>query len=147
MTDGPQPLLAVSRTFNSTADGTYGQAVPAVSAGTDGTVEILHLDGGSGWRSNVGLCEMSGREVILRLELYDGAGSHLGRSEVVRLAPFELIQLNRIHERLEAPAVENSRLEIRQDAGEGTFFAYGSVVDGRTGDAMFVPGTPVTVSR
>lgn len=138
--DGPTSLRVASRTYNQTSEGTFGQAVQGVLEGSRETVEVLHLDGHAGWRSNLGLCEVSGRDAVVTVELFDGNGARIGEPRVVELAPFELVQIDRIHHTVGAPPIGNCRAEIRHDGGEGTFVAYGSVVDGLTGDAIWVPG-------
>jgi hypothetical protein len=138
--DGTTSLRVASRTYNQTSEGTFGQAVQGVVEGSNETVEVLHLDGHAGWRSNLGLSEVSGREALLTVELFDSSGARIGDSRAVELAPFELVQIDRVHHALGAPPIGNCRAVIRHDGGEGSFVAYGSVVDGLTGDAIWVPG-------
>jgi hypothetical protein len=136
---GPARVEVASRTYNRTSEGTFGQAVPAVVQGSTGPVEVLHLDGHGSWRSNLGLCEVSGGDALLAVELFDGNGTRVGDTRVVELEPYQQVQIDRVHDQLGAPSIDNCRAVIRRDRGDGLFVVYGSVVDGRTGDAIFVP--------
>ncbi len=137
----PVPLLVTSRTYNSGgAGGTFGQFIPAVSSGfgPGEAATVLHLDGGADFRSNVGVCEVSGGTVTVRYVLKDAQGTTLGTG-TLDLGPHQVRQVNDIFTDLGVTPRENTRLDLFLDAGTGTFTAYGSLVDAVTGDAIYIP--------
>jgi hypothetical protein len=133
-----------SRTFTTDDIGTFGQAVPAIPVGESRAAilvpDLRHLDGV--WRSNIGLVSFSGREVVVDIELVTehGLTAHL-ESQV--LAPFEYLQLNDVFQ-VFPPLVTirsaDARIAVSDQTGWGLLVAYGSVIDNRTGDAVFVKG-------
>jgi len=137
----PHPLVVTSRTYNSGgADGTFGQFIPATSSGfTLGqAATILHLDSTEDFRSNVGICEVSGGTATVRYVLKDAQGVTLGTG-TLELGPYQVQQINDIFLDVGAPAQENTRLDLFLDDGTGSFAAYGSLVDATTGDAIYIP--------
>jgi len=140
-TGGTATLLATSRTYNTGGGaGTYGQFVPAVTAGfgIGQKATVLHLDQDAAFRSNIGLCEVSGGTVEVRYTLVASDGTALG-SKSVTLAPHQLVQVDGIFQDLGVPARDNVRLEVVPVAGAGKFTAYGTLVDNQTGDAIYIP--------
>jgi hypothetical protein len=133
------PVLVTSRAYNLVDNTTYGQFIEAVTGGFTDTAHIIHVDGGENRRTNLGLCETAGAELWVRCTLFDSVGRRLGEPTVVPLQPFELFQINDIFGYLHAPRVDNTRLEIKVEQGEGAYVAYASVIDGVTGDAVSVP--------
>ncbi len=140
---GTQPLVITSRTYNKLTTGTYGQFVgPArAAAGPGQSLVVLHLAKDAVFRSNVGVVETSGSTVTVRLALKGRTGTTLGTTTVT-LGPYELLQLDDIFGATGAPEGNAVWLEAFHDGGDGTFAVYGSVVDGGSGDAIFVPGRP-----
>jgi subtilisin-like proprotein convertase family protein len=139
--EGPAALCASSRTANHGSDGSYGQHVPAIQAGRGlerlGTV--LHLSSSAVSRSNLGIVETAGDDVDLEIRLRDRKGHQIGTTRRTGLGPFESVQFNDIFSSLLAAPADNVRVEIQRIAGSGRWFAYGSVIDARSGDAIFVP--------
>jgi subtilisin-like proprotein convertase family protein len=140
--EGPAVFHASSRTANhGSTDGAFGQYVPAIRS-DDGLREagvLLHLAKGPDSRSNVGLVETAGGAVTLELTLFDEDGRAVGGVQRRALGPWELVQINDVFSALGAPALSAARLDIVRVSGEGSFFAYASVVDTTSGDAIFVP--------
>ncbi len=139
---GPAPLLVTSRTYNRTADGTYGQFIPSVSSGfgAGSGAAVVHLDSTADFRTNIGVCEVEGGSVTVRFALKDGDGVTQGVGSV-SLGPYEMIQVNGLSETLGAIGGANLRVDFFHDNGDGRFVAYGSVVDNSPegGDAIYVP--------
>ena len=81
---------------------------------------------------------MSGGSVTLRFTLRAGSGAVLG-SGAVSLGPYEVRQVNDVFAAVGAGAATNAWLEVVRQLGDGTYTAYASVVDNRSGDAIFVP--------
>jgi len=144
--EGPAALVATSRTANHGAVGTYGQYVPALTPG-QGLREsgvLIHVDKGNGTRSNLGIVETDGKTVGVGIQIFDEFGRPLGSSIRMTLGPWESVQINDIFGTLGAPGSRNARVEISRDAGAGGFFAYASVIDALSGDAIFVPNLELT---
>lgn len=139
--EGPAALAATSRTANHGPVGTYGQYVPALSAGQGlrGSGVLLHIDKGAATRSNLGIVETTGAGIGVEIRLYDELGRMLGSSTTIVLGPWETLQINDIFDALGAADHRNARAEITRVSGAGAFFAYASVIDADSGDAIFVP--------
>lgn len=139
--EGPAAICATSRTANHGGpEGTYGQYVPSVKA--NGGVHrgvLLHVDKDEATRSNLGLLETDGRSVGIEIRLLDEVGRPLGSFTRMTLGPWESVQLNDIFDVLGAAEHRNARVELVKDSGSGSFFAYASVIDADSGDAIFVP--------
>lgn len=140
--EGPAAIGATSRTANhGGSGGTYGQYVPAVSPeeGLRQHGVILHVDKDSRTRSNLGLVETVGQSIGVQIRLLDEYGSPLGVATRMTLGPWESVQLNDVFGTLGAEGQRNARIELVRDSGDGGFFAYASVIDADSGDAIFVP--------
>jgi len=145
--EGPAVFHASSRTANhGGSQGAFGQYVPAIrsGAGLRETGVLLHLAKGPASRTNVGLVETAGGTITLELTLFDADGRPVGAPQRHALGPWELVQINDIFAAVGAPALPAARLEITRSSGEGSFFAYASVVDTTSGDAVFVPVSDLT---
>jgi hypothetical protein len=136
---GPATIVATSRTFNVTADGTYGQGVPAVASGVGPAAVISHVDATSSLRTNLGLCEVAGSTVRVRCTIRDAHGRQLGQPLILDPGPFELVQVDDVFAAAGASPTHNCRIELTRVSGTGDFVGYASVVDAVTGDAICVP--------
>jgi hypothetical protein len=138
-TENEAALLVTSRTYNVIDRGTYGQFIGAVAEGTTGTAHVIHVDGGPGRRTNLGLCEVAGLPVVIRCTLLDRIGRQLGEQVLVTLDAFEMVQINNVFNALGADKTGVARLVLSRVGGDGAFAAYASVIDRVTGDAITVP--------
>ena len=132
-------VLLMSRTFN-TGDGeggTFGQSIPGYPAGMatpSGTrVRVLFMTENDDFRSNLGILNATAEGITVNLELFGADGVSLG-TDAIDLPGFGNTQLNRIFE--ESMPVEAAYVDVWSD--DGTFFAYGSVVDNVTSDPTTV---------
>jgi hypothetical protein len=136
-----QPLVVVSRTYNDTPDGTFGQFIAgfddrgAIHAGQVG--HLLMLEESESARSNIGLVNLGEGQVTVEVIFVDPSGSDLGTLSYT-LPPLGVIQLNRILRELTDLDVSGFRAEVRVLTAEGRVMAYGSVVDNLSGDPRFV---------
>jgi subtilisin family serine protease len=139
--EGPAALVATSRTANHGSSGTYGQYVPGIrpSQGLDGRGVLIHVDADQGSRTNLGIVETDGRTVAVEIRLLDSLGRALGDPAGMILGPWESIQINDVFNFFGVAGQPNGRIEIGRDSGTGGFFAYASVIDSISGDAIFVP--------
>lgn len=121
----PAGAVATTRTWT----GAYGQFIPfrdesemLLSA------DILHVDVSPRFRTNIGVISPHAATVIVTE--VDAAGFEVAQYTVA-LAPLQLAQLP-----LTTPVV-NGRVHVEATA---PVFAYGSLVDNRTGDPTFIAG-------
>jgi len=136
--------LVTSRTFNDTPGGTYGQFIPAIEDGTvtSGTVRLVQLTGSAdpatGFRTNIGVLNVTASPIDVVVELFDAGGLPLG-SLPVTLPPYGATQLNDVFRAVGAGDVPDGWASVRTTTPDGRFVAYASVVDNRTGDPVYVP--------
>jgi hypothetical protein len=131
-------LFVSSRTYNLTDAGTYGQGVPAEKINNIWSVgHLFPMMQTADYRTNIGLIEVSGRPMDVQVSLFDSAGSEL-LATAFALEPFEWRQVG-ISE-LGISHLETGWAEISAISAGGLHF-YASVVDNRTGDAIFIPAS------
>lgn len=137
-------LLVTSRTFNKGGEvGTFGQFIAgyttddALRAGQTG--QLIQLENNVDFRTNIGFLSASGGSITVEVRLLAGDGSVFDSGTWV-LEPFSYLQVTRIFEVLGVTTgVSNARAEIRIIEGTGPMFAYASIVDNASGDAIFQP--------
>jgi hypothetical protein len=124
----PPGSLATARIWTSSSAGTYGQFVPFLSIADARGGDLIQLEVSPDFRTNIGVAAPPRARVEAigaRITTYDAEGTVL-RVEVRSLFPLELSQV---------PLPVNAA-RVRVDGG---VFAYASVIDNRSGDAIFVP--------
>ncbi len=138
--------IGSSRTFNSTANGTLGQFIPAIPfskfAPLGQRLELLQVAESANYRTNLGLVEGSGNAASVRVTAYNGAGTKLLTSDY-DLKPGEHRQINSLL-RVNGITTENARFEVEVTSGSGKVTAYTSTVDNRTNDPLLVSATEVS---
>lgn len=134
-----------SRTYNDDPEGTYGQLIPAfadadaVEAGE--RVALIQLTGTDRYRTNVGFLNVTSAPLTVEVELFRADGTLLG--PVSRdLDPYAHHQANGVFDEVHAGAVDDGFALVRTLTAGGRFFAYASVVDNDSGDAIFIPPQP-----
>lgn len=142
----PGTVLATSRTYNAVEEGTYGQFVPVVGliqallAGEEG--RLLQLSHNptlaSGFRTNLGLVNATPGQVTVLIHFFRADGIPLGE-HLQDLAAYEFTQLDRVLERVTTEVVDDFYATLTCSPEGARVFAYASVVDNRTGDAILVP--------
>jgi hypothetical protein len=140
-------VMVTSRTFNDDASGTYGQYIPgsedseAFGEGEHAALIQLSMsvDPEQGYRSNVGFLNVTGRSIDIEVSLYRSTGVHLGTLDYV-LLPYEYDQVTNIFDAVSTANVEDGYALVRTTTSGGEFFTYASVVDNRSGDAIYIPG-------
>ncbi len=141
LAEGSPLPIATSRTYNDTESaGTLGQYIPAVNLVDGGSLftRIEGLAADDGTRSNSGIVNLSSAPLTATLTLRDSDGGPRGRSVAVQLPPLAAMQLNAINNVAEAGSIAPFSVEISSDAPH---FSYASILDNRTSDPIFVPGT------
>ena len=138
------PLLRVaSRTFTSGTGGTYGLAVPGVQTrDLHASTYLTGIRSDATFRTNLGLVNRGNAPLGAALELLDGNGSVVGRSNVVLAAKsFQQNALISMFPQLEgrSPGVLSLRITA---AAPDAVSVYASVVDNLTQDPTFVQAVP-----
>lgn len=120
------PAIVSARIWTQGPNGSYGQFVPFGEPGVAMIQHILHVESSEEYRTNIGLIAFA--DVSVRVTIHDASGDAVATS-VHHLRPYEL-------EQFQVPVpVTNGYAVIEGAAG----YAYGSMVDNRTGDPIFVP--------
>lgn len=139
-----QGLILVSRTFNQTVAGTYGQLVPASNPGdpigVGETADLLEVTSTADYRTNVGFSEYSGTEAAVSAILYDSLGNTMASTPAPVAVPAggnAQFALNDLFNH--SSLLDSGRIRVMV-VGGGSVIPYISVVDNRTGDAICVPG-------
>jgi len=140
LADGP--VVVVSKTWTPAPNGgTYGQiiqGIPVADASTPDTgqagalrVVVAKADG---FRSNLGLVNVSGNTVTVTVDAFDEDGTALAGSVpfTVVLPPFDMKQVDDVLARLAAASRTGVILRARVSEGEGAILAYLSEVDNAT---------------
>ena len=152
-------IVATNRTYNLLAEGnalglpagsTFGQYIPAVR-GTDAIgfdeegrlIQLSHTNSGGGFRTNLGLVNVSESSISVTIDLYAGDGEALGTISR-NLAPFEYRQVANVFGAVTDSDVPAGYAVVRTTTEGGRFLAQASVVDNATGDPVFVPAQRVS---
>ncbi len=138
-------VLVTSRTFTRSAAGSYGQAIPAhsaedaVSYGETGRLIQLSYSeaNNAGFRTNLGFLNPGMAGITVIADLYRADDQFLGSIEV-ELASLEQHQVTNAFSSVTDSNVDVAYAVVWTDTPGGRFFAYASVVDNLTGDAVFV---------
>ena len=129
-------LAATSRTFTSSAGGTYGQFIPfAPVALLGGPRELLHIETSSAFRTNLGAINTGDGDEVIRFTFFDAAGVALASTDRT-VGPLRMVQFP---SKNEPSPIFDARVEVEVIAGSGNALAWASVVDNTTGDPIFVP--------
>jgi Viral BACON domain len=145
-TPSESSLVATARTYtNVVNNGTYGQFIPGVTPEEgiglgDQPLEVLQLEESDHFRSNLGLAELTGNPVDLRISVHF-PDTKVTASTNVTLAANEFRQYNRIVGLFTEAGKQtyNARVTVEVIGGTGRVTAYGSVIDNKSKDPTYVP--------
>jgi hypothetical protein len=136
--ESDQPFASVSRTFNDTGNGTFGQSISASPAGSvfsEGQVAaVIGLEENARARSNLGIVNVSDHEIEVRAEYFESGGDSLGTSSYTIPAQGS-IQRTRVLRDVTSGGIDAAWARLRTDSG--SFMAYVSTVDAKTGDPVY----------
>jgi hypothetical protein len=141
--DADGPLVVTTRTYNIGEDGTFGQFLPGVPEGpvlTQGDRGVIsQLANNDEFRTNLGYLNVS--DVICRVTttLYDSDGNQVGEERTRQLDPSGWKQDNNIFDQVGAGTQDDAYAVLEVLTQGCSLWAYGSVVDNRTGDPTTVP--------
>ncbi len=136
--------VVTARVFNQTARGTYGQRVSPVESGADTRLVLGYVEGGAGFRTNVGIAEIDGEPVTVLLTVLRPDGTGVAGERIVPVAGHAVVQVDDVLEGVASPPLDRGWVELSVADGDGTIHGYASVVDHATGDAVFLDAVPIT---
>ncbi|MCU0274201.1 MAG: hypothetical protein MUE34_13305, partial [Acidimicrobiales bacterium] len=136
--------VVMSRTYNISADGTFGQSIVGLEAARlihpGERRRIVFMSEDEAFRAHLGMLNGTAAPMTVRYRLHDADGALL-REGSKELRAWENTQLNRV---FQAFAPVSGYVDVWTDTPGGAFAAYGSVVDAGTGDPTTV--MPETVN-
>ena len=141
-----RPLAVSSRTYNNSAEGTYGQYIAgldlndALAAG--GSATVIQLSGGS-FRSNLGVANVSSATIDVAAEIYSETGQRLD-TRYLRVPPWSHLQINGVFSAAGTPNLGDGYAVLSCSTLDARWFAYASVVDNRSGDPVYVAPIALT---
>jgi Viral BACON domain len=136
-------LSATARTYNQTANGTYGQFIPGVTVAEsvgngDRALQLLQLETSPRFRTNIGVAETSGNPATVEISAIQ-PDSIVTPVVTLSLAANEFTQLSLAGFFDAGAAVYNARVTVKVIGGSGRVTAYGSAIDVITQDPTYVP--------
>jgi PKD repeat protein len=140
-----QHLVVTSRTYNDQRDdGTFGQYIPGLVLETalaqGDPARLVQLASNNLYRTNIGMVNLANRWITVDVTVYSGIGLVLG-SDSYNLKPFEHRQDNDVIGDITSAAVVDAFAVVNSDTSGASFFAYASVIDNRSGDAVYIPAS------
>ena len=149
-------LVIASDTYNQLAAGnpwgfpggsTYGQYGPAmtsdqaITSSDQGRLIQLSHDPSlsNNFRTNLGVINATTLPIGVTIDLYSASGVELGSTIGVTLRGLEYQQLDKVFENVTKQVVSDGYAIVRTTTAGGSFFAYASVIDNRTGDPFLIP--------
>jgi len=130
-------LTTYTFTPNSNGGGGYGQGVPAVGSGTAHDVTISGIYQNAAYRTNIGALNTSASTVVIQVKIFGTNGSSLGFQDWT-LRPYEHKQVSVT--KLGVNSASGGYVTFTRSSSSGSFQAYATVVDQKTGDAVYTLG-------
>lgn len=136
-----RPLVVTSRTYNFKATGTFGQyiegypAQQAVSGSQE--VRLLQLTKNATFRTNVGFANATPNQLSVAARYFRADGTSLG-TRTVALSAWGYTQEDDVFARLGVAAADDAYAIVSSTTPGARYFAYASVIDGRTNDPVCV---------
>lgn len=146
VTSASADIVATSRTYNDQPQGTYGQFTPgfpesaAVAYGSSARLVQLaqSRESNLGFRTNLGLCNLTASAVSVEVTLHTGSGEVLG-TRTYTLRAFESIQRDKVFQEVSNTAIDDGFAVVRTTTPGGLVLAFASVIDNRSNDPIFIP--------
>ena len=139
--ESEKPVVTVSRTYNDTPSGTFGQfssALPLGHAiGDEVLGHLLMLEESPRFRTNIGVASLSDHDVSVEVEILAADGKGVG-NEVIVLPPRRSVQRFRMIRNFTTSTVEGARATVRVLTPESRVMAYATVIDNTTGDPTYI---------
>jgi hypothetical protein len=139
-------IVVAARSYTDPGTGTRGQFIPGlpVSAATAAPIsarliQLTHTaSGATGFRTNIGLVNVTAAPLSAQIGLYSAQGTWLG-TKVLSLAPYEFRQETEIFRSVTASDVSDAFAVVSSAMPGARFLAYASVVDNVSGDPFYIP--------
>jgi hypothetical protein len=134
-------LLFMSRTFNSSDEGTFGQAIVGIEE--DDLIRagerrrVLFMTENDEFRSNLGFQNGTDSPIRVKWSRYRADGTSIDTGETF-LPPWGNTQWNRVFN--DSKPIEAAYVDVWTETSGGRFAVYGSVLDSATSDPTTVPG-------
>jgi hypothetical protein len=137
-----QPLELVARIYNTSAEGTFGQALDGISyagLGTGGTARLLGLRQVQGeFRTNINVTNTGAEEAEVGITLYATDGSEVHSYSLTVGSGMSVQDLEPFRTRANEPNVGWGFAEVKVLSGSGIITS-ASVIDSRTNDPTTIP--------
>jgi hypothetical protein len=127
-------------TTRNSDGGTYGQWIDSAQTATLGNSAVVTgLRSDSSFRSNLGFVNAGDETLNVAAEIYNQFGQSLGTA-FVQVPPKSQLQaaIPNLYPHLNAQAIGSFTMKVAAD--RATLLAYGSMIDNRSGDPIFVKG-------
>jgi PKD repeat protein len=134
--DSTSPVLFLTRSYNQTDDGSFGQGVagtrePLTLAQDEGEMFLVGLREDSSFRSNLFFQEVDGSPVKVRIDVFNDAGEKISGATVP--VDGHGVKLKK-GSRLGISTAGSAYATVKVAEGAGRVAAIGSVIDNITGD-------------
>jgi len=140
VSDNPD-LLFMSRTFNASDEGTFGQAIVGIEENdlikAGQRRRVLFMTENDAFRSNLGFQNGKDTPVTVKWERFRADGTSINTGETF-LPPWGNTQWNRVFN--DSKPIEAAYVDVWTETSGGAFAVYGSVLDSATSDPTTVPG-------
>jgi len=109
-------------------------------------IQLTHnRSANSGFRTNIGLLNSTTAPLDLSIDLYASNGTKLG-TVPVHLQALSFTQVDKVYEQITEGDVNDGFALVSTSTAGGSFLAYASVIDNRTGDPIYIPAVTTTGS-
>ncbi len=134
------PVIAVSRTYNASGEGSFGQFIDGASSGASqgDTLWLPQLRHDVAFRTNLAFLNTGSSEAEISVAMHDAAGDRLGVTRYTIDAGSRLQIGSAFASIAEVTSIENGYATVEIVSGSG-LQAFASVVDNRTNDPTTIP--------
>jgi hypothetical protein len=141
--DADGPVVVTARTYNLSADGTFGQFLPGVT-GQEGLVSgqtgiLSPLASNSDFRTNIGFVNPGDTACHVRITLYDADGNQVGENRALRIAASSWNQDSDIFTKAGAGEHDNAWARVELITDDCAVWGYASVIDRTSNDPTTIP--------
>ena len=144
------PGLVAARTYNDTPAGTFGQSIPALApaaalaaGGESRLLQLSHAaDRGKGFRTNIGVVNVSSSPAVATVDLYRADHAPLG-TLTQELRGGESAQLNDVFRAVGTGDVADGYAIVHTASPDAMLHTYASVVDNLSGDPFLMAAAPL----
>jgi len=134
-------LIAISRTFASGAGGSYGQYIGADehsrALASGGRYLFAGLSGNGGFRTNMGILNLSDEMLTVEFKFFNPAGEALGKKRITA-QPRAFQQIVSILSKVTDEIIRGGYATFTTLESDVEYLAYGSVVDDASSDPTLV---------